>query len=154
MGRREDLDDALNMQYRILMDESLGVDERKTATEAYKILYQQRMEQEKADQDVEFRESEMVLKEESAKIEKARFIEELAKNDREAKLRKSEHALKRLSTWAGAGTSLASIAIWQWDFKQLVLNEDSIHIIAQRPFMFLKTMEKFALNGVSTILRG
>ncbi len=153
MGSMNEIDGMLAEFQSIILSEEASVDDKKTAAEGYRILNQQKLEIQKADQDAEFRESEMVLKESQAELEKQKFDEELAKNEREAKIRRLEAGVKSLETIGKFGLGSAALIAYQLNFKDLVLNESTIHIIPQRPFAYLNTLQRFALTGVSSLLR-
>lgn len=155
MGHREELDEALMAQFRDVSDGGDG-QKKKESVETLKILYDLKMAQEKADQEADFKESEMALKEETAKaeaeLEKAKFEAEQNQKEIDNRIRKSEALMKKLETGAKIGTGIIGMALYQKNFKALVANENTIHVIAQRPFMYLKGLERLAINGVRSIL--
>ena len=153
MGIQE-IDGMLEEFQSKILDQDVSIDDKKTAAEAYKILSQQKLEIQKAETDSEFRESEMVLKEDAAKLEAKKFDEELKRNEREAKLKKLESGVKTLETVAKIGTGVGGMILYELNFKKLLFNEtQTLNVIPQRPFMYLKGLEKLAINGVSAVLR-
>ena len=161
MGTREEnLAEALDKQFKALTKEGLSPADRKTEAEAYKILYDLSMAQDKAKEDTEFRESEMVLKETNSKLEQdkfeleqSRFEEDQKKNEREAKLRKFDTALKGVSVVGGTATSIGGLCLYRKGFKELLFNDTStINVIAQRPFMYLKNLTSLAATGARLVI--
>lgn len=151
MNQREELEKALKAQFD---DVSSGGDgqRKKESVETLQILYNLKMAQDKADQEAEFKESEMVLKEEEAALEREKFEEDQKQKEREDKIKRVEAKLRGLETGAKISTGIIGMALYQKNFKALVANETSVHVIAQRPFMFLKGIERLAINGVRAIL--
>ena len=150
MGRKEDLNEALKMQHEIVMQ---GGDGSKVEVEKYKILHEMVLAENKYSEDGEFKESEMVLKEKAAELEREKFEMELALKERDAKVKKAETMLKRVQVYGEVGTGLLGLYFWRTGFKSLVANEETIHVIPQRPFMFLKGIESMAIKGLGKMIR-
>lgn len=91
MSKKELLDQALKTQFE---DVSMGGDgqKKKESVETLQILYNMSMAQDKADLDAEYRESEMVLKEQQAKDEEANKAFEREIKEREMALKESTAA--------------------------------------------------------------
>ena len=142
MGRKEDLNDALRMQHEIVMQ---GSDD-KVEIEKYKILHEMVLAENKYIEEGEFKESEMVLKEQAAELDAKLKAEE-------SKRKKAESILKGMQVTGEIGTGIVGMILYQKNFKSLLANESTIHVIPQRPFMFLKSLESVAIKGLGRLVR-
>ena len=166
MGHKQELDNALLTQFKEVDTGEVNGQKKKEAVETLDVLYKLKMAQEKADQESELKESEMVLKEEmqkfqiekekteleikklQAELDEKKLNAEIEEKKQEAKRKKAEtimHGVESTFKWGFSGIGLA---VYQKNFKSLVANENTIHVIAQRPFMFLKDLGRLALLGV------
>ena len=170
MGHKEELKKAVMTQFTEVDTGEISGQKKKEAVETLDILYKLQMAQEKADQESELKESEMVLKEDQAKWEKQKMeteqkIKELQaelevkKFEAEQENKKQEAKRERAKMLYDGTKDVVKLGkwcivakIWKSSFDSLVVNEKSINVIPQRPFMFLKVIERYALSGLDKFI--
>lgn len=132
------LNEALMTQFN---DVSVGTDgqKKKESVETLKILYELRMAQDKANQDSELKESEMVLKEKELEIKKL----ELA-------IKKSESLMKKIEVGAGIGTGVVGTYLYQRNVNKIYdFETKTLKVVgAQRALRYAQNLEKLAIQGV------
>ncbi len=165
MSKKEMLETALKTQFE---DVDTGTDgqNKKQSVETLKILYELSMAQDKADEDSEFRESEMELKERemALKEREAEVAIELKKKeleikDREFAIRKSENLMHGIEVGI-AGGSLISVFAGQKMYKdhfnkiyEIETTKPWFVPSATRALSYMKNMERFAIQGAKIIFR-
>ena len=168
--KKDDLKKALETQFE---DVSSGGDgqKKKESVETLEKLYKLAMEQDKADLDAEFRESEMSLKEREMNLkeaeqklkEKQQEAEaEVKKNEllikeRELAIKKNDALMKRIEVGCGIGATISGfigMGLYQKNFNKIyrIETSDTYFVpIAQRALGYSKNLEKLAVQGVRMV---
>ena len=168
------LNEALMTQFN---DVSVGTDgqKKKESVETLKILYELRMAQDKANQDSELKESEMVLKEKESELKEAEQKARIEREERELTLKetqaeketelkekeleikklelaikKSESLMKKIEVGAGIGTGVVGTYLYQRNVNKIYdFETKTLKVVgAQRALRYAQNLEKLAIQGV------
>jgi hypothetical protein len=162
------LDEALMTQFSDVSDGSDG-QEKKQSVETLKTLYELKMAQEKANADLEFRESEMVLKEREMDLKEAEQeaktkqaeneaeikTRELEIKERELAIKKSEALMKKIEVGCGIGLTALGTALYQRNVDKIYdFETKTIKVVsAQRALRYAQNFEKLAISGARIIFK-